>query len=161
MAEGRSRVDNLLGSTIKDSLGGFLGEEDTGGFADVVSSKGSPANFLRITASGSLDLVSVEDKEVSINFDGSLGLSVDGIVLVLVGHVVGGGRSGVDSLELASFVFLHDTGDETSNTSESVDSHSSGSHGHGGIIAGSLKGKSREAIVACCVIVEESWCAVT
>merc|ERR1712087_661622 len=117
---GRGGVDDLLGSSIKDGLGGFLGEEDTGGLADVVGSEGSPADFLRITASGSLDLVSVEDEEVSVNFDGSLGLSVDGIVLVLVGHVVGGGGTSVDGLELAGFVFHHDTGDKTSDTSESV-----------------------------------------
>merc|ERR1719310_315468 len=141
---GRGGVDDLLGTSIKDGLGLFLGEEDSGGLANVVGTEGSPADLLRVTASGSLDLVSVEDKEVSINFDGSLGLSVDGIVLVLVGHVVGGGRSSVDGLEVAGIIFHHDTGDKTSDTSESVDSHSGGGHGHGGIVGGGLEGKSRE-----------------
>ena len=144
---GRGRVDDLLGTSIKDGLGRFLGEEDSGGLANVVSTEGTPTDFLRITASGGLDLLSVKDKEVSVNFDGLLGLSVDGIVLVLVRHVFGGGRSGVDGLELASIIFHHDTGDKTSDTSESVNSHTGGGHGHLGIVGGGLEGKSREAVV--------------
>ena len=145
---GRGGVDDLLGTSVKDGLGLFLGEEDSGGLANVVGTEGSPADLLRVTAARSLDLVSVEDEEVSVNFDGSLGLSVDGIVLVLVSHVVRGGRSSVDGLEVAGIIFHHDTGDKTSDTSESVDSHSGGGHGHGGIVGGSLEGKSREAVAS-------------
>ena len=144
---GRGRVDDLLGSSIKDGLGSLLGEEDSSGLANIVGTEGSPADLLRVTAAGSLDLVSIEDKEVSVNFNGSLGLSVDGIILVLVGHVVGGGRSSVDGLELTGFIFHHDSGDKTSDTSESVNSHSGGGHGHGGVVGGGLKGKSREAAI--------------
>mmetsp|Transcript_19479 Transcript_19479/g.40112 ORF Transcript_19479/g.40112 Transcript_19479/m.40112 type:complete len:372 (-) Transcript_19479:39-1154(-) len=141
---GRGGVDDLLGSSIKDGLGLFLGEEDSGGLADVVGSEGTPADLLGVTASGSLDLLSVKDKEVSVNLDGLLGFSVDGIVLVLVRHVFRGGRSGVDGLKIASIIFHDDTGHKTSNTSESVDSHTGGGHGHGGIVVGGLEGKSRE-----------------
>ena len=139
----RGGVDDLLGSTVKDGLGLLLGEENTGGLANVVGTEGTPANFLGVTAAAGLDLVSVKDEEVSVNLNGLLGLSVDGVVLVLVGHVVWSGRSGVDSVELDIVVFHHDTGYETSNTSESVDTHTSG-HGHGGIVGGSLKGGSGE-----------------
>ena len=142
---GGSRVDDLLGTSIKDGLGGFLGKENSGGLADVVGPEGTPTDFLGVTASGSLDLLSVKDKEVSVNLNSLLGLSVDGIVLVLVGHVVGGGRSGVDSLEVAGLVLHHDTGHKTSDTSESVNSHT-GSHGHGGIVGGSLEGGSGETV---------------
>ena len=142
---GRGRVDNLLGTSINDRLGLLLGEEDSGGLADVVSSEGTPANLLRVTAAGSLDLLSVKNKEVSIDLDSSLGDSVDGIVLVLVGHVIGGGRSGVDGVELDVIVFHHDTGDKTSDTSESVNSHTGG-HGHGGSVGGGLEGGSREGV---------------
>jgi len=103
---GRSRVDNLLGTSIKDGLSRLLGEEDSGGLADVVGSEGTPADLLGVTAAGSLDLLSVKNKEVSIDLDSSLGDSVDGIVLVLVGHVIGGGGSGVDGVEL-DVIYLH------------------------------------------------------
>mmetsp|Transcript_4839 Transcript_4839/g.10664 ORF Transcript_4839/g.10664 Transcript_4839/m.10664 type:complete len:218 (-) Transcript_4839:25-678(-) len=141
---GRGRVDNLLGTSINDGLGLLLGEEDSGGLAYVVGSEGTPADLLRVTASGSLDLLSVKDKEVSVNLNGLLGLSVDGIVLVLVSHVLRSGRSSVDGLKVAGIIFHDDTGDKTSDTSESVHSHTGGGHGHGGIVGGGLKGKSRE-----------------
>ena len=60
---------------------------------------------------------------------------MDGVVLVLVGHVVGGGRSGVDSGKLAVSIFHDDTGDETSDTSEAVHTHAGG-HGHGCTVGG-------------------------
>jgi len=141
---GGSGVDDLLGTSINDGLGLLLGEENTGGLADVVSTQGTPADLLGVTAAGSLDLLSVENKEVSINLNGLLGLSVDGVVLVLVGHVVGGGRTGVNGGEVDVGVLHHDTGDETSDTSESVNTHTSG-HGHGGTVGGrALEGGSRE-----------------
>ncbi len=142
---GRGRVDNLLGSSIKDGLGLLLGEENSGGLTYVVGSEGTPANLLGVTAAGSHDLLSVKNEEVSINLNGSLGDSVDGIVLVLVGHVIRGGRSSVDSLKLTVLVVHDDTGYKTSNTSESVDSHSGG-HLHGGSVGGGLQGRSREAV---------------
>ena len=99
---GRGRVDDLLGATIDDGLGLLLGEEDTSGLADVVGTEGTPADFLGVTAAGGLDLLSVKDEEVTINLNSLLGLSVDGVVLVLVGHVVRGGRSSVDGVQLDS-----------------------------------------------------------
>ena len=68
---------------------------------------------------------------------------MDGVVLVLVGHVIRGGRSGVDSTELDVVVLHHDTGDKTSDTSESVNSHTGG-HGHGGSVGGGTEGGSGE-----------------
>ena len=70
---------------------------------------------------------------------------MDGVVLVLVGHVVGGGRSGVDAHDVHVGVLHHDTGDQASDTSESVDTHAGGLHAHGGIVGGAaLEGGSRE-----------------
>ena len=143
---GGGRVDDLLGTSVNDGLGLFLGEENTGGLADVVSTEGTPADFLRVTAARGLDLLAVKDKEVSVNLNGLLGLSVDGVVLVLVGHVVGGGGSGVDGLKVTRFVFHHDTGDETSDTSETVNTHAGGGHGHGGVVGLGTEGSSREAV---------------
>mmetsp|Transcript_27801 Transcript_27801/g.50670 ORF Transcript_27801/g.50670 Transcript_27801/m.50670 type:complete len:371 (-) Transcript_27801:70-1182(-) len=139
------RVDDLLGTSIEDGLGTLLGEEDAGRFADVVSSEGTPANLFGVAAAGGLDLLSVQDEEISINLNGSLGDAMDGIVLVLVGHVVGGGRSGVDSVKLDVVILHHDTGHETSDTSESVHTHTGG-HGHAGSIGGGLQGGTREGV---------------
>ena len=55
---GGGRVDDLLGSSINDGLGLLLGEENSGGFADVFCSLFSPADFLGVTAAGGLDLLS-------------------------------------------------------------------------------------------------------
>ena len=142
---GRSRVDNLLGTSIKDGLSRLLGEEDSGGLADVIGSEGTPADLLGVTAAGSLDLLSVKNKEVSVDLDSSLGDSVDGIVLVLVGHVISGGGTGVDGVELDVIVFHHDTGHKTSDTSESVNTHTGG-HGHGGSVGGGLEAGSGEGV---------------
>jgi hypothetical protein len=140
---GRGGVDNLLGTTVKDGLSRFLGEENASGFADVISAKGSPADFLGVAASGSLDPVSVKNKEVTIDLNGLLGNAVDCVILVLVGHVVGSGRTSVDGVKGAVFIGRNDTGDKTSDTSESVNTHADG-HGHGSIVGGGLKRRSRE-----------------
>ena len=83
---GGGRVDDLLGASVEDGLGSRLGEEDSGRLADVVGAEGTPADLLGVAAAGGLDLLAVEDKEVAIDLDGSLGDAVDGVVLVLVGH---------------------------------------------------------------------------
>mmetsp|Transcript_46656 Transcript_46656/g.99004 ORF Transcript_46656/g.99004 Transcript_46656/m.99004 type:complete len:217 (+) Transcript_46656:672-1322(+) len=143
---GGGRVDDLLGTSVNDGLSLFLGEEDAGGLADIVGSEGTPADLLGVAAAGGLDLLAVEDKEVPIDLDGSLGDAVDGVVLVLVSHVVGGGRPSVDSAELDVIVLHHDTGYETSDTSEAVHTHAGG-HGHGGSVGGGgLQGGSREGV---------------
>jgi hypothetical protein len=142
---GGGRVNDLLGSTIDDGLGRLLGEENTSGLTDVVSTESTPADLLGVTAARSLDLVSVKDEEVTVDLNSLLGLSVDGVVLVLVGHVVRGGRTGVDAVELDVIVFHHDTGYETADTSESVNTGAS-DHGHGGIVGDTLEGSSREPV---------------
>ncbi len=123
---GRGRVDDLLGAAIEDGLGLLLGEEDAGGLADVVGPERSPSSLSGIAAPGGGDLLAVDDKEISIRLDSSGVLSVDGVVLELVGHVVSGGGSGVDRLEVALIVVHHDTGDEAADTAEAVDSHAGG-----------------------------------
>mmetsp|Transcript_28039 Transcript_28039/g.26889 ORF Transcript_28039/g.26889 Transcript_28039/m.26889 type:complete len:297 (-) Transcript_28039:60-950(-) len=141
---GRGGVDDLLGTSINDSLGSVLGKEDSGRLANVVSSESTPANLLRITTTGSHNLLSVKDEVVIIRLNSSLSNSVDGIILVLVCHVIRSGRSGIDSVKFGILVFHDDTGDKTSNTSETVDTHTSG-HGHGSIIGNSgAEGRARE-----------------
>ena len=142
---GGGGVDDLLGATVDDGLGLLLGEEDAGGLADVVSVEGTPADLLGVAAAGGLDLLAVEDKEVAVDLDGSLGDAVDGVVLVLVGHVVGGGGTGVDGVEVSVIVIHDDAGDETADTAETVDAHAGG-HGGGGTVGGGLQGGAGEAV---------------
>merc|ERR1719223_1853862 len=96
---GRGGVDDLLGTSIDDGLGLLLGKEDTGGLAHVLGILLTPADLGRIAAVGGGDLLSVEDQGSLLGLDSSLGNSVDGIVLVLVGHVIGGGRSSINPSE--------------------------------------------------------------
>ena len=142
---GGGGVDDLLGATVDDGLGLLLGEEDAGRLADVVSVEGTPADLLGVAAAGGLDLLAVEDKEVAVDLDGSLGDAVDGVVLVLVGHVVGGGGTGVDGVEVGRIVIHDDAGDETADTAETVDAHAGG-HGGGGTVGGGLQGGAGEAV---------------
>ena len=57
---------------------------------------------------------------------------MDGVILELVGHVVGGGGSGVDGGQVALRIIHHDTGDETADAAESINSHAGGLEGGGG-----------------------------
>jgi hypothetical protein len=71
-------------------------------------------------------------------------LAIPWMLSYLYWHVFRGGRSGVDSIQGGVLIVHDDKGDKTSNTSEPVNSHSSG-HLHGSSVRGSLKGRSREA----------------
>ena len=76
------RGDDLLGAAVEDGLGGLLDEEDAGGLADTVGAKGAPPDLLGVAVA-------------------------DGVVLVLLDHAVGGGRPGVDGIELDVVVLTH------------------------------------------------------
>ena len=92
--------DNLLGATVDVGLGGVSGEENTGGLAEVLGAGLAPADVLGVTLAGADDAVAVDDKIVTVNDGGAVEAAVDGVVLELVGHVVGGGGAGVDVDEL-------------------------------------------------------------
>ena len=84
---------------------------------------------------GSLDALSIDNKVVAINFNGSLPAAVDGIILELVGHV-GSICTCVDSHEFGVRILNHDTGNETTDAAETVDAegiailHRDGGLGH-------------------------------
>ena len=77
------------------SMMAFLGEKDARGLADAVGAEGVPPDLLGVAAA-------------------------DGVVLALVGRAVGGGRPGVDGVELDVAVLQHDTGDGMADTPEGV-----------------------------------------
>ena len=87
---GGGRGDSLLGAAADDGLDGLLGEEDAHGLADVVGAEGAPTGLIGIAV-------------------------VNGVVLVLLGHAVFGGRPGIDGAELDVIVLHHNTGDKTAD----------------------------------------------
>ena len=127
---GRSREDDLLGTALNMELTLLLGEEDTGGLANVVSTNGAPADL------GGVSLVEDLD-EVAINLDATIDLldgagesTVDGIVLEEIGEVVDIHEGIVDSGD-HSLVLVAKEGrseDESTNTAETVDAHSNSAH---------------------------------
>mmetsp|Transcript_17755 Transcript_17755/g.36891 ORF Transcript_17755/g.36891 Transcript_17755/m.36891 type:complete len:590 (+) Transcript_17755:215-1984(+) len=124
---GRSGDDNLLGTTghVHGSL--LDGGEDAGGLNDVVNVGGSPGDFARVHFSEDSELFST-DGEGGIGISNDLGrvLSVDGIVLQHVLHVVGRDKGVVDGDDVDHRVVLGGAHDEASNTSKSVDSNVNG-----------------------------------
>ena len=75
---------------------------------------------------------------------GLLGVTpADDVTLVLAGHAVGGGRPGVDGVELDVVLLHHDMGDESADMPEAVESDAGG-HGHGGGGGGGLEGGAGE-----------------
>ena len=65
------------------------------GLADVVGAEGVPPDLLGVA-------------------------TADGVVLALSGHTDGGGRPGVDGVELDVVILHHDTGDGMADTPEGV-----------------------------------------
>ena len=57
-------------------------------------------DFFGFMAAGVIDLLSIDNKEVTTNLNSALSLAVHDVVHVLVVHVVGGARSGFDGSEL-------------------------------------------------------------
>lgn len=127
---GRSREDDLLGTTLDMELTLLLGEENTGGLANVVGTDGTPTDL------GGVSLVEDLD-ELAINLDATIDLldgagesTVDGIVLEEVGEVIdiheGIVNGGDHSLVLVAKEGRSE--DESTNTAETVDAHSNVTH---------------------------------
>jgi hypothetical protein len=90
------------------------------------------------------NFVPVDDEEVSINFDCALCLSMDRIVLVLLGHVIRGGRAGVDSLQRNFRIVHRNTCNKMTNTSKTINTHACG-HLHVALVGDrGLEGRSTE-----------------
>ena len=72
-------------------------------------------------APASMMALIVEKDASGVADAGLLGFTAaDGVILVLAGHAVGGGRPGVDGIGLDVVVLHHDTGDGMADTPEGV-----------------------------------------
>ena len=85
---GRSRHDDLLGTSLEVSRSEFFGEEEASGFNNDVYVKSAPSDVGRILFSEDLDLVAVDDEEVAFDLDVVVESTVDGVVLQHVCEVV-------------------------------------------------------------------------
>ena len=119
---GRSRNDDLLGTSLQVQGGLLDSLEDSGGFADNVGSGITPWNLGRVTFREEGDSSSIDDKAVSIHFDGSWVLAVNGIILELVCGVVDRQERIVDGDNGGIGVFNGGTAHKTSDASKSIDS---------------------------------------
>lgn len=135
---GGGREDDLLHAGVDVGLGGICGKEDAGGLAQVVDAEIAPSDLLRLAGVGGLDSLSVDDHVITVNLKRSAPTAVDGVVLELVSHVLSSG-TGVDSLKVGAIVLDHNTGYETTDTAETIDTHVIS---HGGLAGGGAASRS-------------------
>jgi len=86
---GRGRQDHLLGAGGQVLLGGFLGQEQAGGFDHHVSAHFVPLQVGRIALGRQADLLAVHHQGVAFDGDLTLEAAVHAVVLQHVGQVVG------------------------------------------------------------------------
>ncbi len=118
--------DDLLGASgeVSGSLG--LVEEAAGGLADVVGADGAPRDLGGVSLSEDDDLVAIDDELAVLSLDGSGVSAVDRVVLELVDHVVEGHEGVVDGDNLDLGVSAAGAADESANTTETIDTNTSG-----------------------------------
>jgi hypothetical protein len=119
--------DDLLGAT-GHVLGGTVGGgEDAGGLDDVVSTSRSPLDLGGVHLVEDLDGLAIDgDLIVTVLGNDAGELSVDGVVLEHVLHVVGGDEGVVHGDNVDHGVVLGGAHDKTADTSETVDANVDG-----------------------------------
>jgi len=119
----RSGDDNLLSTTLQVSGGLVLGGEDTGGLDNVIGTSLSPWDVGWVTLLVVLDDLSVDNELVLlVGGDLTLEVAVGGIVLQHVDGVVWLNERIVDGNDLDVIVLNSVTEDNSSDSSETVDS---------------------------------------
>ena len=78
---GRSRDDNLLGTTLQVSLGLLGGGEDTGGLDNVVCASLGPWDLGGVPLLVEFDLLAIDDQSILLDLDCALELAVGGVIL--------------------------------------------------------------------------------
>lgn len=120
----RSGDDNLLGTGVQ-VLGG-TGDvlEDTGGVDNVVDAGGTPGDVFWVSFLEHLDLVVVDDQVLAFVRDGTLVLTVGGVVLEHVGGVFWGNERIIDGDDLDVWSGEGDSEDKSADSAEPVDTDS-------------------------------------
>mmetsp|Transcript_2577 Transcript_2577/g.4651 ORF Transcript_2577/g.4651 Transcript_2577/m.4651 type:complete len:498 (-) Transcript_2577:2604-4097(-) len=126
--------DDLLGSSLHVEGGLLDGSEDSGRLNDVVNIGVSPGDLGRVHFSEDCELLS-SNGQSGVGVGNNLGgvLSMDGVVLEHVLHVVGGDEGVVDGDDVDHGVVLSGAHNEAADAAESVDSDVDGL---GGLLGG-------------------------
>ena len=103
-------------------LGLLLGQEQTGGFDDVLSADFVPTEVGGILLGGDADAVAVDDQVSVFHFDRTVELSVDRVILEHISHVLHVDEV-VDTDDYDVVSFLGGPEDQTADTSEAVDAY--------------------------------------
>lgn len=119
------RHDDLLGSSLQVSGALLLVEESSGGLANDVGSDGAPRNVLGVLLGEEGDLLTVDvDGVVSFLGDLERESSVNRVVLELVDEVIDVHEGVVDGGDIGGLVLEGSSEDESSDSSETVDTKS-------------------------------------
>mmetsp|Transcript_28022 Transcript_28022/g.65147 ORF Transcript_28022/g.65147 Transcript_28022/m.65147 type:complete len:464 (+) Transcript_28022:520-1911(+) len=133
---GRSRDDNLLGSTGQVLGGSFCLGKDTSRFNNIVGSGISPLDVGRVHFSKDRNgLVVKHDGLFIMNTNSARVLSVGGVKFHHVFHVVDRNKGVVDSDNVDHGVVLSGTHDETTNAAKSIDTDVDRLQCGGGVLA--------------------------
>jgi hypothetical protein len=117
-----SRDDNLLATSFDVSRSFFDAGEDSSRLAYNFGSDRSPSNLFWVSLGKELDFGAVHDKAVSFDLDLARVLSMNRVILELVGSVVDREERVVDSDDRGIWVFQRRATNKSSNATESVDS---------------------------------------
>jgi len=123
---GRGGDDNLLGTSLDVSVSGLELLEDTGTLSDPVNVVLSPRDVGGVSLGVDADAVLSDDEEVSVVGNLSLVATMNTVILELVGHVLGADEGIVHGDDGNLLAVEGGAEDETSDTSESVNSNSDG-----------------------------------
>lgn len=119
---GGRRKDHFTHTSIDVRLASFRRQEFAGGFAQVVNTHVFPGNLAGDARLAGLDSVAVDDQVVAIDIHSTWPPAVDRVILELVGHILDL-SSRVDAHQLAVGILQHDSGRQSADSSEPVDTH--------------------------------------
>ena len=100
----------------------FLGQEQTGGFHDILSAELCPGQISGVALCGDGDLVAVDDDGLLGSLNGAVELAVHGVVLQHVSEVVSGAQVvDADDLDLGEVDACAE--DHTADASKTIDTN--------------------------------------
>ena len=125
-----SGKNDFLGTSLDVQITLLLSEENTGGLANVIGTNGSPSDLGWVSLVEDLDEVSIDLDTTVALLNSSWESSVDGIVLEEIAEVIEAHERIVDGHALGFIFVAKESGSENKSTdsSESVDSHSNSAH---------------------------------
>ena len=122
--------NDFLGTSLDVQITFLLSKENTSGLANVISADGSPCNLGWVSLVEDFDEVSVDLDTTIALLNSSWESSVDRVVLKEIAEVIEAHERIVDGHALGNIFVSEESGSENKSTdsSESVDSHSNSAH---------------------------------